>query len=377
MVKKKIAIFIVSLYGGGAERVVSILLKQLATDFTIHLIILDTTVEYEIPDGQTIFLLDKGTSKNKFLNILKIPLLALRYKKYLKKNNIETSLSLLPRPNFINCFTKIWGYKGKIIISERQYTAHYYLKQTFSGITGRVLVKWLYPKAALIVCNAALIATGLKTIFKIKTNYKIINNPVDIAAIHLTHPDKITQPFTFASMGRLSEEKNYALLIKAAALLGNMDFIIKLTGKGPLYDNLQNEITKHNLQHKVFILPYTNNPFSFLKSAQCFVLSSNSEGFPNALIEAMACGLPVISTDCKSGPREILAPGTDLISETEENLFCKYGILIPLNNPQAMADAMKTIMTDTTMQAYYSTASTERVQDYGVEKIMNEFKAIL
>src|SRR2546425_104574 len=147
MNKKKIAIFIISLYGGGAERVVSILLHHLKDDFDIHLVLLNNLVEYSIPTGQKIHILDRSSTTNPVANVLKIPALAVRYYRLLKKNNIQLSFSFLNRPNFIAGCLRYLGWKGHIIISERTFTSSLYTNKTLGGRIGRFLVKKLYNKA--------------------------------------------------------------------------------------------------------------------------------------------------------------------------------------------------------------------------------------
>ena len=171
MEKKRISIFIISLYGGGAERVVSILLNYLKDDFDIHLVLLQPVIEYDIPANQQVTVIDKFPSSNHLLNILKIPFLAFRYYRFLKKNNITTNFSFLNRPNFIAAFLKIFGWKGKVILCERIFTSEYYSTKTLGGRIGRLLVNKLYPIADLIVCNSKYIEADLRKSFKVQTNY--------------------------------------------------------------------------------------------------------------------------------------------------------------------------------------------------------------
>ncbi len=385
MGKKKIALFIVSLYGGGAERVASILLKHLQHQYDIHLVMLDNCIEYELPPGQKIHFLDKRPIKNHFLNICKIPLLAWRYYRFLKQHQITTSFSFLSRPNFIACCLKLLRWKGEVIINERQFTSYYYNKKGLAARVGYYLVKWLYPRADRIVCNAALITEDLRQSFGVNVPYTVINNPIDLDEVARklalpAEPGAVppSGKFTFVTVGRFSSEKNQQLLIEAASLVKGFDFTVQIIGKGAQQAQLEALIARLGVADKVVLVPHTPNPFQYLKLAHCFVLPSNSEGFPNVILEALACGLPVISTDCKTGPRELLAPGMSIQDpEVAAPVICEFGILTPVNNAVAMAHAMEMMYQHPTIRNEYKAKSTAYSKNFTVTEIIDRFATLL
>ena len=129
--------------------------------------------------------------------------------------------------------------------------------------------------------------------------------------------------------GRLAPWKGFANLIEAAALLkGHRQFRLIILGDGPLRAELQNLIESRGLVDSVELLGYVENPLKYFARADVFVLSSLVEGMPNVLVEAMMCGCTPVSTDCPTGPRELLQDG-------------KYGYLVPMRDPQAMAAAIE------------------------------------
>ncbi len=385
MEKKKIALLIVSMYGGGAERVVSMLLQHLQHDMDIQLVMLENCIEYDLPPGQKIHLLDKNPVKNHFLNILKIPVLAYRYYRFLKKEGIDTSFSFLSRPNFIACCLKLLRWKGRVIINERQFTSYYYKKSGLGPRVGYYLVKWLYPLADLLVCNAALIVRDLQQNFGVHTPYAVINNPIDTdevtRKINLPVEAGSVSPsgkFTFVTLGRFSAEKNQQLLIQAAALVQGFDFTIQIIGKGEQQAMLENMIAQLAVSDKVVLVPHTSNPFQYLKQADCFVLPSNSEGFPNVILEAMACGLPILATDCKSGPRELLAPDMDVLApEVTAPGFYAHGMLVPVNDAAAMAAGMQMIYENIYKRNEYKEKNTAYSKNFTVREIIDKFAALL
>ena len=148
---------------------------------------------------------------------------------------------------------------------------------------------------------------------------RVIHNPHDLRRIQNLAMEPVLHPWfvqkdlpIVMGMGRLSRQKNFALLVEAVCALnrnGACPVRLVLFGEGPDRKRLMRLIRKSGQEERIQLMGWTANPFSYLSRADLFVLCSNWEGLPNTLIEAMACGVPVISTDCQSGPREIIQNG--------------------------------------------------------------------
>ncbi|MDQ6756587.1 MAG: glycosyltransferase [Bacteroidota bacterium] len=383
MKKKSVSIFINSLTAGGAERVVSLLLNELKNDFDIYLFLLYNKIEYQVPEEQKIFCLNQSSKENGIVKLIKLPLLALRYKKFCKQNNIETSLSFLKRANYINCLSRMYGSQSRIIISERTYLTNY-LK--FVGKTGKLigkfLTKKLYNKADLIIPNSLLIQSDLENNFNISVKYKVINNPVNLESIQIQSMESVSDAlfkiFTFISVGGFRREKNFEMMIDAFDKIKDLDCQLLLIGKGEDEIKLKQKVQRLNLQSKIIFQSFDNNPYKYLSRADCFILSSDFEGFPNSVQEALACNLPVISTDCQSGPREILAPETDIYKILKDDFeIAKYGILVPVKNSNVLANAMRMIYLDKTLLKTLKANAYERAKDFDIGIIAKQFKEIL
>ncbi len=127
---------------------------------------------------------------------------------------------------------------------------------------------------------------------------------------------------------------------------------------------LKNYVKKLKIEKNVQFFGWVKNIYEYLKKSSVFVFSSKREGFGYVLLEAMSCGLPVISTNTPFGPAEILDNG-------------KYGILVPMKNPQAMADAIYELLTDDKKYNYYKKKSLERVKYFSLDKMLKSYKKLI
>lgn len=379
--KPKIIIFINSLSSGGAERVVSHLLWNLKDDFEIHLAMYSKIIDFEIPEEIKIFDLRQSVTENDFRVFFKIPWLAWRVHHYCKKNNIHTSVAFLNRPCYINgVMRSLFGFKGRIVMCERTYqTTILNLRSRLYRSISQKLVKFAYKRADLVLANSYTMKADLVENFKVTTPIRVIHNPINLAHIK----EKAKEPlslhlnkhlFYFIAVGGFRKEKNYALLIEAFFRLKQLPTHLLIVGAGLQEAYLKQKVHNLGLTQKITFCGFDNNPYKYIKKCDCFVLSSYVEGFPNVLLEALACEKPIISTDCKSGPREILAPGTDIHHEAGTNYeIVEHGILTPPNDVVILASAMIKMYEDSELRAKLSATALKRAEDFDVEEIKQYF----
>jgi N-acetylgalactosamine-N,N'-diacetylbacillosaminyl-diphospho-undecaprenol 4-alpha-N-acetylgalactosaminyltransferase len=374
----KIAVFIYSLGGGGAERVVSQLIPYLENNgFDVYLVLMNNTCVYPFETKNKPFFLENSkTTESNVLKFLKIPFLAYKYHIFLKKNKINKSFSFLTRPGFISVLTKWFNKKRTIIISERSNSSLQYGNHNLQSWINNFLIKELYPKADLIIANSNGNAQDLITNYNVP-RYKIttIYNPISLEAIFAIEPKKDffdTNYINLVSVGRLDNGKNHQLLIKSLEFFKLQKVRLYIFGDGILKDELEKTIQDLKLENYVFLMGFESNIYKYLKAADLFVFSSNHEGFPNVILEAMACELPIVSTNCPSGPNEIFKVNTDY--DFSDNVLTDYGILVPRNNIKKMVEAINILMQN---KKYYQNCKTQvvkRVEDFEANKILDEFK---
>ena len=380
--KPKLLIFINSLRSGGAERVVSLLLGHMLDDFDIHLALYSHIIEYEIPPGIKILDLKQSENDGQMAMLLKLPLLSYRVSKYCKKHNITHSVAFLNRPCYINALMRsCWGYKGRVVMCERTHQST--MLKTRAALT-RAITKFLitasYNRADLVLANSHAMKDDLRDNLNVKTPIEVIYNPVDIQELQakMLNPVNISfskNSFYFVAVGNFRKEKNFPLVLDAFAMLQELDCKLLLVGDGPLEDAFKQKVSDLGIGEKVVFCGRDNNPFKYIHKCDSFILCSDVEGFPNVLLEAIACGMPVISTDCRSGPREMLAPLTDPNQQLTDHFSEEaFGILTPVGNAAIMAQAMKKMITDETLRNRLKEKSIRRAADFDISIIRKYFE---
>ncbi|QTD55299.1 glycosyltransferase [Parasphingorhabdus cellanae] len=364
--RPKILFIINSLTGGGAERVMAALLlhsKVYRDRYDMSLALLDDEpAAYEIPDWVTLHQLNcRGTLLQSIMQLRTLE----------RSLRPAMTLSFLTRSNVANWASRA-GTGRPWIISERVNTSAH-LGTGLSGRLSRGLVRLSYRNATHVIAVSQGVADSLCDGFEVPSDIiSVIANPVDTVHIarqalekYPAHPD---EPYIMA-MGRLVENKNFSLLIDAFAASSITGKLI-IIGDGPLRTDLERQIASHGLQERIILPGFVQNPFPLLAGAQFFVLSSNAEGFPNALVEAMSTGIAVVATNCRSGPSEILADKAAL--KIESMTLGNFGILVPCNNVIAMADSLRYLQEDDARERFARLALT-RTKDYTPEKAAQRY----
>jgi N-acetylgalactosamine-N,N'-diacetylbacillosaminyl-diphospho-undecaprenol 4-alpha-N-acetylgalactosaminyltransferase len=381
MNKNNVVILINTMGSGGAERVVKLLLDHfLIMGINAHLLVLRNDNAYSISNGVPYHVLTSDRKWRKILGYNSIILVLFRLKQYCRNHEIDLVLSHLSRSNYINALLRLLGGKARSIGVQHSHASNSYSSNTFKDRVNRILIKKLFPNLDKIIVISKVMKIDLINKFEMPSDrIELIGNPIDIGLVDSLKTVKCNFPFgydsfTFMVIGSFIDRKNHRMVIEACRLLKHMSFNVIIMGRGELKKHYMTLINAYDLSHKIRIIDFDENPFSYLTNSQCLINTSNSEGLPMVLLEALVCQVPIISTDCLSGPREILAPGTELDSTDITSIeIADYGILTNMNDPKGLAEAMEYIMSNELYRASIKQKSRDRVAEYGLHAIGNQY----
>lgn len=374
--QKNIMILIYHLRNGGAERVASNLCDELSKKYNVILVTCEEPTNHDYPCSVPRILCDEMRAK-----YFKLFDTVNQIKNIKKKYHITHTISFTAQMNYLNVMSRV---RDKTIISVRNYIS---LAENDNTPKNIYMNKLSIKYADKITVVSKVLGRDLINNFGAKES-KIypIYNFVDKEKIDksLNEKDNIkSSKNTIITVGRLNNQKGHINLIRSFKYVVDEIRGAKLIilGQGPLEDKIKSEIKKLHLEKNVKLIGYQKNPYLYMKNSSLFVLSSFYEGMPNVVLEAMYTGLPVISTDCKSGPREILAPNSDLNNEIDNMSLEEYGVLVPvLNNKKyerIMGDAIIELLKDSKLRDNYSKKSKKRIKDFSKEKMMEDWNKVL
>jgi len=366
--RRKRALFLInSLAGGGAERVMCTLLRHSEperAEFDISLVVLDKEAAGNVPpDWVDVRQLDCRFS-------LARSILAVR--QVYAELRPDVSLSFLTRANL----TSVVSATTPCVISERTHTSSHF-SHGLRGAVSRTMVRSVYPRASRVIAVSDGVALDLRENFDVPDE-KIVSipNPTDIdSVLELSRaplPIEVGAPFIM-SAGRLVKVKNFAMLVRGFALAGG-DRKLVIAGEGEERGALERLARELGISDRVLLPGFIQNPYPLMAAADIFVLPSDSEGYPNALIEAMALSRPVIAANCDSGPSQILAglPRKAVSGVT----FAESGVLVPVDDEVAMAEAIRAL-NDEGRRADYGAKAAARAATFNAAAIKDRYWGVL
>lgn len=338
-----IAIFVPSLEGGGAERVMATLANGFASrGYRVDLVLVSATGPYLTLLNDDVHVVDlAGGSVFRSVGALV---------RYLRQSRPRAFLSALSHANLAAIVARrLADGNTRLVVSERlSLSAARQHHRSMKDRIIRTLMRRLYRKADRVVVVAEAMVTELESQLGLSRSVvETIYNPVvnqallDAAARPCDHPwmDDVGSIPVILGCGRLSAQKDFPTLLEAFRIVRDRRVArLVILGEGEDRPILEAQVQKLGLDGDVDLPGFANNPFAFMAAASVFVLSSIYEGMPGTLIQAMACGTTVVSTRCPTGPEEILEEG-------------RWGELVPMRDPRAMAAAIERALDDPNARA--------------------------
>jgi N-acetylgalactosamine-N,N'-diacetylbacillosaminyl-diphospho-undecaprenol 4-alpha-N-acetylgalactosaminyltransferase len=383
---QKLAILVTSMALGGAEKVAVTLAREFRQRGVDVLLVCLEKNDFYRDDADVIYLSDHtGSGEGPLKKLLSLPLFAWRLKQLLKRQAISVVQSHINRSNYVNVLAQRFGSPHRAQLVNHGITSSLYRQDNFLGRVNRALVRWLYPRAEQVLCPSEGMRRDLLDYGVPGERMQVIANPFSIERIAGLARQEITPgDFRFRAArryllaaGRLDPVKRFTDLLPALAQVREQhpDVELIILGEGPERQAIRDLADADDLHDVVHLLGRVDNPYQYIARAELLLSASASEGFGNVIVEALACGTPVIATDCVSGPREILAPQSAgrQSGHAGEPEFVEYGVLVPVGGVETMAEAIRVLLEDDALRASYAEDGKRRARDFDVSVIADAY----
>ncbi len=360
---RRVVLYSPDLSAGGAERVALNLLEALSgPDLQVSLLVnrMEGPLLEHLPPGAAVVSLGASRTAAAFWPLVR----------FLRRERPDVLVSFLSFNNILAVWANLVAGRPSRVVT----TIHAPLSfETAAPPSPQFrLVPWLYrvtlPRAAAVVAVSRGVGADLCRTLSREIGFSVIHNPVVTPRLLALSRQEVDHPWfapgqdpVILSVGRLHDCKDPRLLVEAFALLpASWRARLVMFGEGPLRSELEALIAQRGLAGRAVLLGGTANPWRFMARARVLVLSSRHEGFGNVLVEAMATGLPVISTDCPYGPTEILGGG-------------RWGRLVPVGDPGALASAMAAALAEPADAA----ALRRRADDFSAAAVADRYRRLI
>jgi glycosyltransferase involved in cell wall biosynthesis len=391
MKRKKIIFLAPTLHGGGGERRIAEQTLNFPDNIEKIIVLFENKVSY--PYRGKLISLNVPYSNNFFKKIYYFLLGLLKFRKIVRKEKPDYILSCGKQQEITSLLVR-----SRPIIMFGSSSESY---KTFWGRVAKFLFRLLFLKHPIIfVAPSQAVKADIVKNFRLREDkIRVIHNPINTERVQKLAKEplekkhqEIFKNLVIINMGRLCIDKGQWHLIRAFKEVKKRKKDLKLVvlGEGELRGYLEKLIRELNLEKDVYLMGWQNNPFKYLIRSRLFVLSSFREAFPTVVLEAMACDLPIIATDCQGGLREILAPGTIFNKQADKIEYVQYGILIPpLDNrfyhnktplsksEKLLSEAIIKVNEDGGLRDNLIRKSKERVKDFTPQKAVNRWLELI
>lgn len=360
--KIKVLFFAASMGQGGAEKVTATLLNQLdRSRYDLQLLLLTQAGEWlaEVPADVRVRSLDVR------LRSMLLPMV-----KFLRHNRFDVVFSMCSGANaLIALAARLSGSGCRVVTSDRNILLNGGLRP--STVLGIPLKFLAYRLASQVTALSGGVADDIsRKLWVRRSSIKVLYNPLVSPAIQEKMTEAVDHPWIedpearlVVGAGRFFPQKGFSVLLKAFQLVAERvpKARLILLGDGPLLAELGRECASLGIGQKVCFAGFQKNPYRYFHRAQVFAMPSYNEGFCNVIVEAMACGAPVVSTDCPSGPSEIITPGVD-------------GFLVPVGAHRLMAERIVQLLEDEPLRQKMADAASASSHRFETGPILRNYE---
>ncbi|MFX0071646.1 MAG: glycosyltransferase [Candidatus Hermodarchaeota archaeon] len=359
--------------GGGTERILSLLTNGIANKYELSIVTIYDFEDRHLFKGKYYSFRENIKVSTKFLSLLRIHNFIVFFKIYkaIKSISPDLIISVMDYMNILTVFMKsLFHIKIPLLISIWCNPIIEYKSKPIYVL----LIKILYRIKT--ICRIITVSKELNNLLERdyhikKEKFQTIYTGIEVQKIKKLKNETIVEDseiflndkiIKFITVGRLVDAKGHKHLIEAFFKVKNelQNSVLIIRGNGPLKKDILKLIEKRGLENEIFFLGVKKNIFKYIARADIFVLSSEREGFPTVLLEALACGVPIISTDCDTGPKEILDNG-------------KYGLLAKNKDSQDLAQKMIKLAKDKDLQKKYSELSLKRAEFFDIKYSIDQW----
>lgn len=361
--RSRIALYVPNLSGGGAERVMVTVANALSErGHDVDLVLVKVEGDYTDLLEDSVRIVDLDASRI----LASLPALI----RYLREHRPDALLSTLFFTNVVATWACRWVEDPPRLVLREANTVSAKGAQAdhWKYRLMPYLSKWFYPWADRVVTVSEAAADDLVQVTGInRDKARTIYNPVVTDTLERQAQEPVDHPWfgegtppVVLGAGRLERQKDFETLIQAfEQVRRERDARLVILGRGSRKEKLQELAASLGLADDVLLPGFVDNPFKYMRRADIFVLSSRFEGLPGVLIQAMATGTPVVSTNCPSGPREILKEG-------------EYGPLVPVGDSRALSDGIQAVLADSPSSKTMKNAADRFRRENAVQRYLDE-----
>lgn len=363
---------------GGGERITIDLANEFAKrGYTVDLIVLQEVGEFQSHVHKNVRVIP--------MNARRMFLCVPRFAAYMRKEKPEVLLANDEHSQLYSALAKLFsGASTRLVF--RIGTMYSRLLEQYKGFKRlrlTFILKQVFPRADGIIAVSHGIADDIASVASLRRERVCtIYNPKSIEEIESQAHEAVTHEwFTnktlpiIVTVARFRVPKNIELLVRAFARVRKViPARLVLVGRGRDEDMLRALAKEKGCDDAVLFAGYTDNPHAYVAKSDIFAFTSLWEGMPNAPLDALACGTAVVSSDCASGPREILAPETDYRKRLSSGVeYAKYGVLTAVNDEEALVEALTRLLTDQDLREQYACLGKKRAQDFNTKDIVDQY----